>query len=157
MELRTVDENNIEEYSHIVDMDVAENIGRVFYHGLAGHAPYDDNILSLLIWELKSKDSNENSESELKLIYSIDPSYISPLMDGYGSEAADDNVKRTFFESTSLEQGNKEALLQCGFSLEQAESRDLIITADDCAKLPLAKKPAPSYVGSLGILNNTEF
>ena len=93
MELRTVDENNIEEYSHIVDMDVAENIGRVFYHGLAGHDPYDDSILSLLIWELKSKDSDENPESELKLIYSIDPSYISPLMDGYGSEAADDCAK----------------------------------------------------------------
>ena len=38
MELRTVDENNIDEYSDIVDMDVAENMDRVFYHGLAGHA-----------------------------------------------------------------------------------------------------------------------
>ena len=157
MELRTVDENNIDEYSDIVDMDVAENIGRLYYHGLAGHDPYDDNILSLLIWELKNRDNNEDSESELKFIYSIDPSYISTLMDGYGSEAADNNVNRTFFESTSLEHGNKEALLQCDFSLEQVESRDLIITADECAKLPLAKKPAPPYVDSLGSLNSAEF
>lgn len=80
MEFRTVDENNIDEYSDIVDMDVAENMGRVFYHGLAGHDPNDDNILSLLIWELKTRNNNEDSESELRFIYSIDPSYLSALM-----------------------------------------------------------------------------
>ncbi len=67
MELRTVDENNIDEYSHIVDMDVAENIGRVYYHGLAGHDPYDDNILSLLIWELKNKEKHHSFELTLFL------------------------------------------------------------------------------------------
>ncbi len=157
MELRTVDENNIDEYSDIVDMDVAENMDRVFYHGLAGHDSDSDDILSLLIWELKTKNDNEDSESELRFIYSLDPSYLSPLMDGYGSEAADDSVTRTFFESTSLEHADEEALSQCGFSLEQVESRDLIITADECAQLPLSKKPAPPYVDSLESLDQAEF
>lgn len=49
MELRTIFEDNIDEYSGQIDQDVAENMGRMYYHGIAVHDPEDHNLLSLLI------------------------------------------------------------------------------------------------------------
>ncbi len=76
---------------------------RLYYRGMAGHDPDSDDLLSLLIWELKSADDDKDTESELKWIYAVDPSYISPLMENYRDEAQIEDVKKSFFESTTLD------------------------------------------------------
>ncbi len=49
MDIRTILDNNIHEYSDCVDKDVAENMNRLYYRGIAAHDPDDENLLSLLI------------------------------------------------------------------------------------------------------------
>ncbi len=157
MDFRTIFGDNIDEYSDVVDVDVAENIGRMFFHGLAGHDPDDHSLLSLLIWELKSVENIKHTSSELRFIYTADPSFISPLLEKYHEEAMNDKVRRTFFEITSREPDMGEALSECGFSIRQVESRDIDVTVDECKELSIAKKDAPPYIQSIDILDNQEF
>ncbi len=102
MDVRTIFEDNISEYSDRVDCDVAENMSRLYYRGIAGHDPDDESVLLLLIWELKSVDDETDTESELKWIYAADPSFIAPLIDSYREEALDENVRRTFLRARHL-------------------------------------------------------
>ncbi|MCR5402242.1 MAG: hypothetical protein K6E91_00270 [Butyrivibrio sp.] len=157
MDIKTIFEDNIKEYSDFVDTDVAENINRIYYRGIAGHGPDDNSILSLLIWELKNVEDEQDTESELKWLYTIDPSYISPLMKSYHDEALNDDVRSTFFESPPLEKEREDALSECDFSLQAAESKDINITVDECKKLSIARKDAPPYIQSIAFLDNNEF
>lgn len=157
MDIRTLFEDNIYEYSDHVDKDVAENMGRLNYRGIAGHDSYNDSLLSLLIWELKSIENSNDSESELKLIYAADPSQIESLLESYHTEARGENVTKTFFESTSLEKENEAALGKCGFNLRSAEGRDISVTVDECKGLSVAKKAAPPYIQSIVFLDSQEF
>jgi hypothetical protein len=157
MDIKTIFGDNISEYSDYVDKDVAENMSRLYYRGIAGFDPDDDNLLSLLIWELKSVENDNDTESELKWIYAIDPSYIAPLLDGYKAEAQSEDVKKTFFESVNLEQEKSDALGECGFSLKSVEGMDIAVTINDCKALAIAKKDAPAYVQSIDPLDDQEF
>lgn len=157
MNLKTIDGNNINEYSEYVDGDVSENMARMYYRGLAGHNPDDDSLLSLLIWELKSISDDKDTESELHCIYAIDPSYIPSLMEGYHTEALKEDVRKTVFETTDPDEGKKSALEECGFTTRSAESRNISITVDECRALSIARKNAPPFVQSIVFLTDQEF
>ena len=157
MDIKTIFEGNIDNYSDFVDMDIAENMSRLYYRGIACHDPIDDDVLSMLIWELKSVESDLDTGSELKWIYAADPSYISPLLEGYSKEAQNDNVRRTFFECEPPGEERENALKESGFSLEQTESRAVDVTVDDCKNLLIAKKKAPDFVQSIDFLSTQDF
>ena len=157
MAIKTILEENICRYSDHVDEDVAENMGRMFYRGIADHDPDDDRLLSLLIWELKTAPDSENTESELKWIYAVNPSFLTPLLEGYHKEALNENIRRSFFESTSLEKEKEAAFDENGFSLKEVESRDIRVTVDECMKLSIARKQAPSYIQCIALLDDQEF
>ena len=157
MDLKAIFEDNINDYSDHVDCDVAENMERAFFRGLAGHDPDDGSLLSLLIWELKSVQDSNNTGSELKWIYAADPSFLAPLLEGYEKEVHDEKVKRTFFESTTLDKDNQAVLGDRGFSFSSVESRNIDVTVDECRALFIAKKAAPSYIQSIHHLTVEEF
>ncbi len=157
MDFRTIFEGNIDEYSEYVDEDVAENMVRLYYRGLAAHDEDSDDLLSLLIWELKSVEDGNDTEAELKWIYAADPSFISSLLDGYHTEALNEDVKRTFFEDSYMEEDTINELSDCGFSVKEMESRDINVTVDEFRKLSVARKNAPNYVQSIIFLENQEF
>lgn len=54
MDFRQIIDENLYEYSDKIDCDVAEDLNRKYYRGLAAHDADDDSLLSLLIWEFKS-------------------------------------------------------------------------------------------------------
>ena len=76
MDIRTISEDNIGEYEGLVDEDVAENMGRMYYRGIAGHDPVSDDPLSVLIWELTSVETDLETGADLKWIYAADSDYI---------------------------------------------------------------------------------
>ncbi len=157
MEFKTVFDENINDYSDYVDGDVAENMQRLYYRGIAGHDPDDNSLLTLLIWELKSAEDAEKTSAEFKWLYTADPSYISSLLDGYHKEALITEVKKTFFEDPSLDKESENALSGCGFTVKAVEGRNIDVTVDECRRLPLAIRNAPPYVQSIGKLDDYEF
>lgn len=64
MEFKQIFENNISEYADYIDSDVAENIRRLQYRGIAGHDPENNKLLSLLIWRLQSVGDSLATDSE---------------------------------------------------------------------------------------------
>ncbi|MCR5733140.1 MAG: hypothetical protein K6G22_00915 [Lachnospiraceae bacterium] len=144
-----IDRKTKYEYADLIDKDVAEDLVRKCYRGMTVRDSSSDDLLSLLIWELKSAEYSDDAEAELKWIYAEDPSSIYPLPEGYHREALNDKVRRTFFESGSLGKDKQQALDQCGFSLRKTESRDIHVTVDECKALSIAKKNAPPYVKSM--------
>ena len=157
MDIKTISEDNINEYSDYVDCDVAEKMSCLYYRGIAGYDPDDDNLLSLLIWELKSAESSKDTESELKWIYAVDPSFIPSIMDGYQKEALSEDIKKSSFELSHLDSEKEECLGKCGFSHEAVESRNISVTLGECQKLAFAHKEAPSFVKSISLLADKEF
>ena len=89
-------------------------------------------------------------------IYAIDPSYISPLMENYREEAQIEDVKKTFFESTTLEKDNESALGESGFSLKSVEGMDIDVTVDECKALSIARKDAPPHIQSISLLSDQQ-
>ncbi len=157
MDIKAVHENNVYEFSDYLDCDVAENIGRMYYNGIAGCDPDDDSLLSLLIWELKFVKNSDDAESELKWIYAADPSFIAPLLEDYHKEVQDGRVRRTYFECPPMEEAKETVLKNCGFSIKPVEGRDINVTVNEAAALPFAKKEAPSYIQSIVFLENQQF
>ena len=157
MEFKEILEDNISEYSDYIDSDVAENIDRLHYRGIAGHDPDTDSLLSLLIWRLQSVDDSHAADSELQWIYTADPSYISQLLAGYHEEIESKNIRKTFFEHSTLGEETEEALSDCGFTLTQVESRDINVTVDECNDLSIAKKESPPYIQSIDLLDHHDF
>ncbi len=157
MDIRKIYDDNISDYSDLVDGDIAENMGRMNYRGIAGYDSETNDLLSMLIWELKTVGDSTETESELKWIYAVDSSFLSPMLEDYHNEAQSDDVSRTFFESSSLGKAAKAELGKCGFSLDFDESRDIFVTVEECKKLPITKKSTPPYIQSIANLDNQEF
>ncbi|MBP5606984.1 MAG: hypothetical protein J6X66_01770 [Lachnospiraceae bacterium] len=107
MEFKQIFEDNVSDYSDYIDSDIAENLKRTQYRGIAGHDLEDDSILSLLIWKLESVDDSLATDSEFQWLYTADPSYISELIAGYKDEARLSSVRKTYYESTELEKENE--------------------------------------------------
>ena len=156
MDIQAISAEDIFEYSDYVDSDIAENMNRIYYHGMAGFDCEDGSLLSILIWELKSVDEKDKPDSELKWLYVADPSVIVPLFECYREAANEYEVKKTSFEFPSSEE-KEEALADCGFSINQTESKTLEVTLKECADLSIAKKAAPGYVQSIEELDEQDF
>ena len=157
MNIKAIFEDNIREYEDLVDRDVAEHLGRMYYRGIAGCDPDSDSPLSLLIWELKSVESENDTESELRWIYAADPSYISELLEDYRKRVLEEDAVKTTFESIPLDKEKEVALRDCGFSFKSVESRYIDVTLRECTELSIAKKSAPPYIQSISSLDNREF
>ena len=157
MNLRPIFKDNAYEYYDFMDPDVAENLGRRFFRGLAAHDPEDDHILSLLIWELKAVEDLRDTESEIKWIYSDDASSIPSVLDEYHKEAESEEVEKTVFEFPSLDEDIISTLSDCDFTIAKTESKDLCVTVDECRSLSLARKSAPLYIQSIEDLDSQEF
>ena len=156
MNIKEIVANNIKEYAGIVDPDIAENMTRMYYRGLACHDD-DDSVKSAMIWELQAVEEESDTESRIECVYAKDPGSIEELLGAYHGQAVDEEVKRSFFEYPSLDEKVWESLSGQGFDIASVEGRDVHITIDELASLPLAQKKAPSFVESLADLETTEY
>ena len=149
--------DNISDYSEWIDPDVAENINRAYYRGLAAHDSYDNSLKAIVIWELKSLEEPDDTESEIEWVYSANPGSVDPLIKEYEYKILSDEVKRSYFESTELDQSTADALEDCGFTVSTVESKCLRIPLKDFTALPFVKKKVPDYVQNIGSLKGMEF
>ena len=149
--------DNISDYSEWIDPDVAENISRAYYRGIAALDSYDDSLKAIVIWELKSLEEQDDTESEIEWIYSENPGSVDPLIKEYESRILADEVKRSFFESTVIDQPMADALEGCDFTVSSVESKFLRIPLKEFTALPFMKKKVPSYVQNIGSIKKMEF
>lgn len=141
LEIQEITEDNVFEYADLLGEDMAENLERTFYRGLAVVSEDSRQPLAMMIWELK------NSEREdLDNVNSIEWLMISEneagerLFEEYGERAAKEKVKRSSF-SIPAKPGNPEKALlkQLGFTAKLTEGNHIVVKVGEFSKLPLMK------------------
>ena len=150
MELVRITENNLEELEDRIPPDVAENIGREYYRGIAT-ADGNASESAALIWELKNAEADENKAAEL--IWMSDPSgeYGEELFSEYKGEAEEEALERSFFELPPEEE-LKALFTDQGFSVEEREGTDLYVSLKELSSHAIASGKVPDYVMGIGEL-----
>ena len=157
MEIRKITDDNIEEYEDFIDEDVVQSIGREFYRSIAIHEDSVKEPVAAVVWELKDYEEDTETSSELEWLYVKDAKVGAMLMEEYGNEIAEDDVKKSFFEFESLDDHASETITKAGFSVNKAESRDLIVTIEDLDNLGISKKKTPPYITCINDLMVRQF
>ena len=152
MNIKEIMEDNIEEYSSIISEDVAENMERMYYRGLACHDD-DGGVQSAMIWELRSVEKDGDTEACIESVYADDLGSLEDLLKEYHDQAVDEEVVRSFFEITALDKEVGDALGGLGFDISSVEGSDVMLTVSELAAIPLMKKKPPSYIKSIAELD----
>ena len=154
--LTEINEDNIEEFKDFISEDIAENIGREYYYGLASMD--GDEPGAAIVWNIINADSSEDVESEIVYFSASQSEDGQELINEYIDRASYDNVSKSFFELENVEDDEKSVITEAGFDAEQAEGRNLFSSLDEIlAKGFGSKKKSPSYVVPLETLSLLQF
>ena len=154
METLVITEDNLEEFEDILPEDVAENIGRVAYRGIAV-ADDDGSPGAAVVWEYQNlEDDTKDTVSKISWVSETDPDTGKALFDEYGFEVSEDGaVKSTAEFTVSDMEGLKGILTEAGFSFTEKEGGNLIVTVENLSELAIVKKKkVPGYIKPFGTL-----
>lgn len=145
-----ITEDNLETYRALIPEDVAENIGREYYRGVAlGEGDPE----AALIWEIKNADEEDKeTTSEVVWAYRRSADEGGDLFAAYSKEAGYEEVVRTWFELPGEDRELQDFFEDAGFSTKLREGRDVIVSVGDLSELSIARGKVPSYVMGLGEL-----
>ena len=152
MDIRLINEDNIEEYSELLDPDTARNISREYFSGLALHKEETEPAQSAIVWELKNTEDDIETEAELEYIRLEDEKAGELLLKSFKEEISDGNVKRSYFELESFDDPVEKATSAGGYAPGKKESKNIVVSLEELANLSIMKKPTASYVTAINEL-----
>lgn len=148
MELISITRENLEHYKAVLPEDVAEHIGRSYFHALAvqGDGELPD---AAAVWNTDRK----GRQAVLLWFSSVDAGSASALLEGLEAQWTEMGVHACVFEFEAMEKGLQTVFQHAGFRLSTAESRDLRVTVADLKALSLSSQPiASSGIVTIGEL-----
>lgn len=148
MKFVEITEENTDDFSDLIDMDVICDIDRSFFFGIGVFD--DDNIpRGALVYELLNYDSDEDTIGRIHTLAANDDEIFGLLMSNY-EEAVDEKeiVKSVFLTD---DKGKADYLGSCGFSFDFKESPDIVFTVGDIERVAamLSGKKLPPYIKSM--------
>ncbi len=155
MEIIELNADNISDYEDIIDPDVAENIGREFYHGIL--AEDEGSPSGALIWEYKNLEEDADTEAEMVYIGAKSAETIKELVSEFSDQASDEDVVFSFFEVSALSDEAEKQLSEEGFEISKNEGRDLVLKVSDLGFLASKKKKIPEKIVGLSELMEIQF
>ena len=139
METVELTQDNISEYTGFFGEDMAENIGRIYYCGLAVNDGEDTK--AGLIWEYRNLDIKDESEGHIVFFRTMDAEAADIIFTEYHKMAAQNGVRKTTFvipiKDSKLE---KEVLKKEGFTVRLTESDQIIVQLSELSAMPLMEK-----------------
>ncbi|MCR5098847.1 MAG: hypothetical protein K6B14_07865 [Lachnospiraceae bacterium] len=156
MEIITLTDENIADFSAYVDEDMQDEMSRIFYRGI-GAIDDSDTPVGVLIYELKDCESEEDTKSRIRVFKCENEDVKRLLMKEYAESIEEEEVARSFYE-TEDEHMSRD-LRENGFSLEVSEALDVVITIEDIkgiSKLIRVKK-FPPHIMSLSEASVTQY
>lgn len=157
MQIIDITEDNVEEYAAFIGEDMAENMGRTFYRGIAVAEEEGADPDAMMIWELLySEKEDKDTESSIKFLQIKEEEAGLELFDAYQERITADQVKRSNFvipaKKGSLE---RSMLKQAGFFVKLMEGDLIVVKVGEFEKLPLMKirKDSPNInpVGDVAV------
>ena len=142
MNILALDESNTRQYLDYISADMAENIGRLFYHGLI--AVGDEGPVAGIIWHIRNAMSEDGRESAICWLRLDDKAAAEKLFDFYKSSIDTlDVVRSTYSLPARNFADGKEALYAAGFSVELMEGDLIRTTVSEVSSLPIFRKIKP--------------
>ena len=157
METIRITEDNLDEYEELLPGDIAENIGREYFRGIALHKDPDEAAEAALVWEYKNFEEDKDTEAEINWIYAKNQKVGKELFAEYAGEAGENQVTRSFLEMPEDEASLRKILDACGFEIREQESRDVVVCVGELMELPIAKKRSPSHITAINELMVRQF
>ena len=137
-QIQELTEDNIEYYTDYVGMDMADNIGRTYYCGLI--ASSDDLPVSAMVWELKNKESDKDTESLISWIRVDDEGAFPELMAAYRERILFDVKKSTAVIPVRDGKHIRGILKDEGFNLRLTESDMMHVKLYELSGMPFMQK-----------------
>lgn len=155
MEIMEIDEENVEEFSPLIDEDLADDIQRVFFRGI-GVKDDDDVPVGALVYELYESESEEDTKSLIRLFKAEDEEVGRLLMEEYAEFVKEDDIVESFYEVEDEAVAKK--LKRFGFSLDSREGVEINFNVEYLSGLPIVNHlKNPSYIMSLKDISVLQF
>ena len=155
MKIEELNSENISDYEGIVNPDVAESIGREFYHGIVavdGASPS-----GALVWEYKNLEDDADTNAEIFFAGSESADAAKSLLTEFDEQVSSCDTVRSFFELSSLSDELIKGFKDKGFELTDGESRDMRLTVADLKPLMALKKKLGDHIVGLDTLMSLQF
>ncbi len=148
MELIEINDENAEEFAELINEDMQEDLARTFFRGIGAKDDAGDTK-GAIVYELKGSESENDTLSRVHMFEASDEETKKLIMKEYKNNISDEDVTGSFYESS--EAGFANDLKSCGFSMQESESLDIIVSTDDIRKVlsALNIKKMPSHIMSL--------
>lgn len=156
MDVVDITEENIEDLMDLVDVDVADNIGRRYFHGKVLVNGEGESV-GVLIWEYKNLDEYSDNEAELSCVSLVGDTNGKELFDAYKTEVDSENVVKSFFELEDPDENVYESIVDQDFKTRKQESRDVYVPLEKLAAHKVSIGRVPNYVVALKDISSRDF
>ncbi len=155
MEFVEISADNAEEFEGYIDEDLAEDLDRAFFKGIG--AVDGGTPAGALVYELINSESEEDTKSRIRLLAGRDDEVKKELLKQYSEAVSEDEVTESFYEFS--DEALAKDLSENGFSKEETESLDLVVTVADIKKLAAMFKnqKTPAYIQSISDTSVLQF
>ena len=151
MEITRITQENIEDYADLIPGDIAENIEREFYRGIAVRDDETKTANAAMIWEFEHLlDKEQDTRSRLSWLYHDGSEAGVRMFHAYEEDLRQESAVSSSVFLKKKDSAEKGLLKEQRFSFSEKESQDLVVTIADLKTLDIAKKTAtPAYIKSL--------
>ena len=155
MNIIDITEDNVEEFVPLIGEDLAEDLERLYFHGI-GAVNDQDEAIGALVYELLGSEGGD-VKSFIRLQKSDSRETEDELQKHYKRDAVDnDEIEESYYEVPDEEIAD--SCEAAGFSKEKKESIFLRATLADILKTKFAQKSnVPKYIKCLGELSIMEY
>ena len=156
MEIKRLNEDNVEDYEEILDPDVSESIGRDFYRGVVALDP-DMEAVGAMIWEYKNMEEEKDTDVEICLIRAEEEDAARQMLEEYDEQTEACEVRRSYFEVADLPEAVRQVFTEAGFTLTDREGNDLRLTISDMKPISALKKKVAGNIVGLSDISELQF
>ncbi len=143
---------NVEQFATYMGQDMAENLGREFYHGIAVMSDSEEEFLAGIVWEYMNMEDKADTESVIEWLKILDPEATELLFSSYKDAVSNARVVRSkVVIPVEDSQNEKKALKDAGFKVRLTEGDHIIVNLSELSALPfMASRKVP---GNIRVLN----
>lgn len=154
MDIIELTDDNIFEYLDFIPVDIADFIGRVFFHGIL--VIEDETPVAGMIWELKNMMSEDPKESRIIWIMVKNEEAAGLLFDSYKENISLEDVERSYYSIPASDaETEKKWLAENGFSAELSEGDEITAYLWQIKDVPFIKN-VPDDKAILPLKNATQ-
>ncbi len=142
-----IDDSSIDKYESFLGKNVAENLGREYFSGLASSGENKETT-GAVVWKLSNVDDFENAKSEFVYFNAENSETAEELLEEYGEKISSEDIEKTFFELPDIPEEIIEVLKENGFKVVKKESMDIFVKLEKITsnKIFMPKKKPKSVL-----------